>query len=145
MAVDDKKTYYKIAGEGKGAEAAGLTKTNDNFFYHLKISHGLSRLNINEAQKYSYHQFRDHNERLGKTWTPFIMTTKMLEEAGEVAEVVLGLEGVKPKGSYSREMLGRELSDLTYNIFIIAETYDIDLESVYKQTIDDCEEYLFKE
>jgi NTP pyrophosphatase (non-canonical NTP hydrolase) len=73
------------------------------------------------------------------------MTTKMIEEAGEVAEVVLGLEGVKPKGSYSRKMLGRELSDLMYNVFIIAETYDIDLDSVYKQTIDKYAKLLFKE
>lgn len=131
--------------KGKSAKAAGLIKKNDNYFYYLQINHGLSKLNINEAQKYSYHQFRDHNERLGKTWTPFIMTTKMIEEAGEVAEVVLGLEGVKPNGSYSREMLGRELSDLMYNLFIIAETYNIDLESVYKQTIDNYTEYLFKE
>lgn len=73
------------------------------------------------------------------------MAAKMLEEAGEVASVILGLEGIKPKGTYSEEMLGRELSDLLYNVFIIAETYDIDLEHVYKQTIDKYEEYLFEE
>jgi NTP pyrophosphatase (non-canonical NTP hydrolase) len=139
------KLYYEIEEEGKNAKAAGLIKKYDNYFYYLQINHGLSKLNINEAQKYSYHQFQDHNERLGKTWTPFTMTTKMLEEAGEVAEVVLGLEGIKPKGSYSREMLGRELSDLMYNVFIIAETYDIDLDSVYRQTIDKYAKLLFKE
>jgi len=94
---------------------------------------------------YSYAQFMEHNKRLGKTWTPFTMTTKMLEEAGEVASVVLGLEGVKPRGVYTKEMLGRELSDLLYNIFIIAETYSVDLDSVYQPTIDKYEESLFKE
>ncbi len=73
------------------------------------------------------------------------MATKMLEEAGEVASDLLGLEGYKPKGNYTEEMLGRELSDLLYNIFIIAETYGIDLESVYTHTIDKYEDYLFKE
>lgn len=102
-------------------------------------------LKISEAQTYSYKQFTDHNEQLGKSWTPFIMATKMLEEAGEVASVILGLEGIKPKGDFSEEMLERELSDLLYNVFIIAETYDIDLEHVYKQTIDKYEEYLFEE
>ena len=68
-----------------------------------------------------------------------------LEEAGEVASDIIGLEGYKPKGNYTEEMLGRELSDLLYNIFIIAETYDIDLESVYTHTIDKYEEYLFSE
>jgi NTP pyrophosphatase (non-canonical NTP hydrolase) len=103
------------------------------------------KLKISEAQTYSYRQFIDQNERLGKSWTPFVMATKMLEESGEVASVILGLEGVKPKGDFSDEMLGRELSDLLYNIFIIAETYDIDLEHVYKHTIDKYEEYLFEE
>jgi len=69
----------------------------------------------------------------------------MLEEAGEVASDIIGLEGYKPKGKYTEEMLGRELSDLLYNIFIIAETYAIDLESVYTQTIDKYENYLFSE
>ena len=71
------------------------------------------------------------------------MATKMLEEAGEVASDILGLEGIKPKGDFTKEMLGRELSDLLYNIFIIAETYDIDLESVYIDTIDKYEDHLF--
>ena len=71
------------------------------------------------------------------------MATKMLEEAGEVASDILGLEGIKPKGAFTKEMLGRELSDLLYNIFIIAETYDIDLESVYIDTIDKYEDHLF--
>ena len=73
------------------------------------------------------------------------MTTKMLEEAGEVAADIMGLEGYKPKGNYTEDMLGRELSDLLYNIFIIAETYDIDLESAYKRTIEKYEDYLFRE
>jgi len=102
-------------------------------------------LKISEAQTHSYRQFTDHNERLGKTWTPFTMATKMLEEAGEVASAILGLEGIKPRGNYTETTLGRELSDLLYNVFIIAETYHIDLEHAYKQTIDKYEEYLFKQ
>ena len=100
---------------------------------------------MSEVQRYSYKQFMDHNERLGKSWTPFIMVTKLLEAAGEVADVILGLEGVKAKDAYSEDMLGRELSDLLYNVFIIAETYHIDLELAYKNTIDKYEEHLFKE
>jgi len=29
-------------------------------------------------------------------WTPFVMVTDLLEEAGEVAAIVKGLEGFKP-------------------------------------------------
>jgi NTP pyrophosphatase (non-canonical NTP hydrolase) len=100
-------------------------------------------LKISKAQTHSYRQINNHNERLGREWSPFLMATKMLEEAGEVASDILGLEGIKPKGDFTKEMLGRELSDLLYNIFIIAETYDIDLESVYIDTIDKYEDHLF--
>jgi NTP pyrophosphatase (non-canonical NTP hydrolase) len=73
------------------------------------------------------------------------MVTKLLEEAGEVAGEILGLEGIKPIGEYSSSTLGRELSDLLYDIFIIAEAYGVDLESMYPATIDKYEKHLFKD
>ena len=101
-------------------------------------------MRIGEAQRYSYQLFLDQNRRLGRSWTPFVMVSKTLEEAGEVSEVVLGLEGIKSREGYTREMLGRELSDLLYNVFIIAESYGLNLEEFYKPTIDKYEEKLFK-
>jgi len=100
-------------------------------------------LKISEAQTHSYKLFTDHNTRLGRTWTPLTMATKLLEEAGEAVSVILGLEGLKPKGEYTRDMLGRELSDLLYNILIIAETHNIDLEKACRQVIDKYEDHLF--
>jgi NTP pyrophosphatase (non-canonical NTP hydrolase) len=53
----------------------------------------------------------------GKGWTPFVMVTDLLEEAGEVAAVVKGLEGFKPpEKPKTKEMLATELSDLLYII-----------------------------
>jgi len=100
-------------------------------------------MKINEAQKYSYNLFLEQNKRLGRPWTPFIMVSKMLEEAGEVSEAILGLEGIKSGEKYTKEVLGRELSDLLYNILIIAESYEINIEKFYKPTIDKYEEKLF--
>jgi NTP pyrophosphatase (non-canonical NTP hydrolase) len=80
------------------------------------------------------------NEKLdpqrGKTWTPFAMVTGLLEEAGEVASAVKGLEGFKPPDKpKTKEMLATELSDLLYKIFILAEHYGIELEEPFVQTI----------
>jgi len=62
------------------------------------------------------------------TWTPFAIVTDLLEEAGEVASVVKGLEGYKPpEKPKTKEMLATELSDLLYSIFVLAETYGIGL------------------
>lgn len=74
----------------------------------------------------------------GKTWTPFVMVTDLLEEAGEVAAAVKGLEGFKPpEKPKTKEMLAIELSDLVYMIFVLAEHYGIELEEAFVQTVND--------
>lgn len=66
------------------------------------------------------------------------MITDLLEEAGEVAAVVKGLEGFKPSEKpKTKEMLATELSDLLYIIFILSENYGIELEEAFKQTVND--------
>lgn len=66
------------------------------------------------------------------------MVTDLLEEAGEVASVVKGLEGFKPpEKPKTKEMLATELSDLLYIIFILAEHYGINLEESFIQTVSD--------
>jgi len=66
------------------------------------------------------------------------MTTDLLEEAGEVAAAVKGLEGFKPpEKPKTKEMLATELSDLLYIIFVLAEHYGIELEEAFMQTVND--------
>jgi NTP pyrophosphatase (non-canonical NTP hydrolase) len=67
------------------------------------------------------------------------MVTDLLEEAGEVASAIKGLEGFKPPDKpKTKEMLATELSDLLYMIFVLAEHYGIELEDAFMQTINDC-------
>ena len=66
------------------------------------------------------------------------MVTDLLEEAGEVAAVVKGLEGFKPpEKPKTKEMLATELSDLLYIIFVLAEHYGLNLEETFLQTVND--------
>jgi len=95
-----------------------------------------------DAQHLCWKNFRKINENLdparGQGWTPFVMVTDLLEEAGEVAAVVKGLEGFKPpEKPKTKEMLATELSDLLYIIFILAEHYGINLEESFLQTVND--------
>jgi len=67
------------------------------------------------------------------------MVTDLLEEAGEVAAVVKGLEGFKPpEKPKTKEMLATELSDMLYIIFVLAEHYSINLDEVFLQTVNNC-------
>jgi NTP pyrophosphatase (non-canonical NTP hydrolase) len=66
------------------------------------------------------------------------MVTDLLEEAGEVASAVKGLEGFKPpEKPTTKEMLATELSDMLYIIFVVAEHYGIELEETFLQTVND--------
>jgi len=99
-------------------------------------------LTLRDAQHLCWKNFRKINEKLsparGQGWTPFVMVADLLEEAGEVACVVKGLEGFKPpEKPKTKEMLATELSDLLYIIFILAEHYGINLEEFFLQTVND--------
>jgi NTP pyrophosphatase (non-canonical NTP hydrolase) len=64
------------------------------------------------------------------------MVADLLEEAGEIAGVVKGLEGFKPSEKpKTEEMLATELSDLLYMVFVLAEHYGINLEESFLQTV----------
>jgi NTP pyrophosphatase (non-canonical NTP hydrolase) len=97
-------------------------------------------MTLRDAQHLSWKSFRKINSELdlgrGRGWTPFVMTTDLLEEAGEVAAVVKGLEGFKPpEKPKTKEMLATELSDLLYMIFVLAEHYGVELSETFPQTV----------
>jgi NTP pyrophosphatase (non-canonical NTP hydrolase) len=99
-------------------------------------------LTLRDAQHLSWKNFRKINDVLdpqrGKGWTPFVMVTDLLEEAGEVAADVKGLEGFKPpEKPKTKEMLATELSDLLYIVFVLAEHYGIELEEAFMETVND--------
>jgi NTP pyrophosphatase (non-canonical NTP hydrolase) len=95
---------------------------------------------MRDAQHLCWKTFRKINDQLdrkrGETWTPFVMVTDLLEEAGEVASVVKGLEGFKPpEKPKTKEMLATELSDLLYIVFVLAEHYGVNLEESFLETV----------
>jgi NTP pyrophosphatase (non-canonical NTP hydrolase) len=99
-------------------------------------------LTLRDAQHLCWKNFRKVNDKLDpvreRGWTPFVMVAGLLEEAGEVAAVVKGLEGYKPpEKAKTKEMLATELSDLLYMIFVLAQHYGISLEEAFLQTVND--------
>jgi len=98
-------------------------------------------LTLSDAQKLSAKSFREINEKLdvirGKGWDPFVIVTDILEEAGEVASIVKGLEGFKPpEKPKTRTMLATELADLLYGVFVLAEHYGLNLEESFVKTVE---------
>ena len=50
----------------------------------------LAGITISEAQRLAYQVFEEINEEKELEWSPFVVTTDLLEEAGEVVSVVKG-------------------------------------------------------
>jgi NTP pyrophosphatase (non-canonical NTP hydrolase) len=103
-------------------------------------------LTLFEAQTVSWKIFRKINSKLdaerGRKRDPFVIVTDLLEEAGEVAGTVKGLEGFKPpEKPKTKEMLAEELSDLFFAVFVLAEHYGINLVKTYLEHVNN---YLFR-
>jgi len=97
---------------------------------------------LRDAQHLSWKTFMKIGGLLGsernKNWTASAMITALLEEAGEVASAVKGLEESKPpEKAKTKAMLATELSDLMYMVFVLAEHYGIELEESFMQNMDD--------
>lgn len=70
---------------------------------------------------------------------PFIILVHLLEECGEASTVVKGLEGKKPRDPsyYSKDELAKEIVDIIYNAFCLAEYYGISVEEVFEKRLNE--------
>jgi NTP pyrophosphatase (non-canonical NTP hydrolase) len=115
---------------------------HNNPVSHNSLTVTRMSVTLRDAQHLCWKNFRKINDKLdpqrGKGWTPFVMAADLLEEAGEVATVIKGLEGFKPpEKPMTKEMLAKELSDLLFTIFVLAEHYGIELEEAFMQAVND--------
>ncbi|HKZ94466.1 MAG TPA: MazG nucleotide pyrophosphohydrolase domain-containing protein [Candidatus Bathyarchaeia archaeon] len=99
-------------------------------------------LTLQDAQHASWKIFRKINDRLGvengKSRDAFVIVADLLEEAGEVAAVVKGLESFRPPNERKpKETLAKELNDVLYCVFVLAEHYGLDLEESFLEQVND--------
>jgi len=99
-------------------------------------------MTMQDAQHVSWKIFNKISSRLeaerGKAWDLFVIVADLLEESGRVAAVVKDLEGVKPaEKPESKETLAKELNNLLYSVFVLAERYGINLEETYLEQVND--------
>lgn len=69
---------------------------------------------------------------------PLALVTDLLQEAGEVAAAVKGSESSTPvEKQKSKTMLAKELDDLLYCVFVLAEHYGLSLEESFLEHVND--------
>jgi len=99
-------------------------------------------MTLQDAQHVSWKIFNKINSRLetetGKGCDRSVVVTDLLEESGRVAAVVKGLEGLEPaEKTKSKETLAKELNNLLYSVFVLAERYGINLEETFLEQVND--------
>ena len=80
-------------------------------------------------------------ERHGRSWTTEEVFLGMLGDVGDLAKLVQGKAGVRPREDLD-EALAHELADVLWCVLTLADAYDVDLEAAFVSTMDDLTEHL---
>ena len=89
-------------------------------------------MSIRQAQKEAMQLSDAIDAKFRRESTPAMMMIDLVEEVGELAEVIRAREFYKTQ---PKEDLPTELADILYDILRIAEHYDVDLETAYEKTM----------
>ena len=79
--------------------------------------------------------------RYGRAWTREEIMLGFLGDVGDLAKLVQGKEGVRPRDDLDAA-LAHELADCLWCVMTLADAYDVDLGAAFASTMDDIEESL---
>ena len=72
--------------------------------------------------------------RYGRSWSAEEIMLGFLGDVGDLAKLVQGKAGVRPREGLD-EALAHELADCLWSVLTLAATYDVDLEAVFLDTM----------
>ena len=73
--------------------------------------------------------------RYGRSWTREEIMLGFLGDVGDLAKLVQGKEGVRPRDNLD-EALAHELAACLWCVMTLADAYDVDLEAAFGSTMD---------
>jgi NTP pyrophosphatase (non-canonical NTP hydrolase) len=79
--------------------------------------------------------------RYGRAWSREEIMLGFLGDVGDLAKLVQGKEGVRPRDDLD-EALAHELADCLWCVLTLADAYDVDLEAAFASTMDDLDRSL---
>ncbi|PKH44465.1 MazG nucleotide pyrophosphohydrolase domain-containing protein [Nocardioides alpinus] len=77
----------------------------------------------------------------GRSWTTEEIMLGFLGDVGDLAKLVQGKAGVRPRPDLD-EALAHELADCLWSVLTLADAYDVDLGASFSSTMDELEEIL---
>lgn len=94
-----------------------------------------------QARKIRQAYARETARRYGRSWTTEEYMLGLLGDVGDLAKLVQGKAGVRPRDDLD-EALAHELADCLWSILTLADCYDVDLEAAFTKTMQDIAEHL---
>ena len=80
----------------------------------------------------------------GRSWTTEEIMLGFLGDVGDLAKLVQGKAGVRPREDHD-EALAHELADCLWSVLTLADAYGVDLEGVFTSTMDELDQDLSAE
>ena len=77
----------------------------------------------------------------GRSWTTEEIMLGFLGDVGDLAKLVQGKAGVRPREDLD-EALAHELADCLWSVLTLADAYDVDLVGAFTATMDELEQVL---
>lgn len=97
---------------------------------------------LNERAKNIRQLYADYEKsQYGRSWTREEIMLGFVGDVGDLSKLVLANEGVRQIDN-AEDKLAHELSDCLWAILMLAELYDVDLETSFLRTMDELEGHL---
>ena len=81
------------------------------------------------------------HRRYGRSWTPEEILLGLVGDVGDLAKLVQAKAGIRDTTDLEAK-LGHELADCLWAILILADCYDVDLETAFGSTMDEIGRWL---
>lgn len=81
------------------------------------------------------------HERYGRAWTPQEIALGFVGDVGDLAKLVQGKAGVRPRPDLD-EALAHELADCLWSVLVLADTYGVDLGEAFRDLTDTLDRHL---
>ena len=79
--------------------------------------------------------------RYGRSWSREELMLGFLGDVGDLAKLVQGKEGVRPRDDLD-EAFAHELADCLWSVMVLADAYEVDLESAFLRTMGELKDQL---
>jgi NTP pyrophosphatase (non-canonical NTP hydrolase) len=84
-------------------------------------------------------KFGDYEEgQVGKRWTRQDISLGFVGDVGDLAKLVMAMEGLRHIEN-KEEKLAHELADCLWSVLVLAKMYEVDIEAVFRKTMDELE------